>query len=98
MTLMNETIQDRIGQRRLTEIRVPGIHGELARDQRRTGIDAVIKDFKQISPILRRERRQTPVIDLCVAQRKSIHVANAVMLTFAFRPQRHRQNKLSYST
>jgi hypothetical protein len=64
MTVMHEAIQDRISQRRLAQIRMPSIHGELAGDQCRAGIDAVIEDLEQISPILRAEGGQTPVVNL----------------------------------
>ena len=41
---------------------MPGVHGQLAGDQCRAGVDAVIEDFEQIGPILGGQRGQTPVI------------------------------------
>ena len=46
MAVMHETVQDGIGQRRLAQIRMPGIHGQLTCDQCRARVDAVIEDFK----------------------------------------------------
>jgi hypothetical protein len=96
--MVNQAIQDRIRQSRFAEIGVPFVHGQLAAEHGRTHVQAIVEDFEQVCAVLRGQPGQTPVIDLCVAQRNWTHVANAVMLTFAFRPQRHRQNKLSYST
>jgi hypothetical protein len=57
MALVNEAIEDRIGERGLSEVGLPGVHRQLARDERRAGIDAIVEDFQQIRAILRRERR-----------------------------------------
>ena len=63
MTLMNETVQDRVCQGRIAEIGMPGIDGLLAGDQRGASVDAVIEDFEQIRAILGGQRRQAPVIE-----------------------------------
>ena len=62
MTLMDQAIEDGIGERRFTEIGMPGVDRELAGDQGGAGVDAVIEDFEQICPILSRESREAPVI------------------------------------
>ena len=48
------------GKRRLSEVRVPGVHRRLARDEGRAGIDAVVEDFQQVRAILGRERGEAP--------------------------------------
>ena len=62
MTVMHQAVQDCIGQGRLAQVRVPGVHGQLTGDQCLAGIDAVIEDFEQICPILCGECGQTPVV------------------------------------
>src|SRR5439155_26844719 len=61
MAVMHEAIQDRIGERRLTEVGVPFVDGQLASDQARAGVDAVIEDFQEIRAVLGGERGQSPV-------------------------------------
>jgi hypothetical protein len=63
VALVNETIEDRIGERGLPEVGVSGVHRQLARDVCRAGIDAIVEDFQQVRPILRRERGEAPVVE-----------------------------------
>src|SRR6267143_6260615 len=63
MTVMHEAVQDRIRERRLTEVGVPFVDGELAGDQARAGVDAVIEDFQEIGPVLGGQRSKSPVVE-----------------------------------
>ena len=47
MTVINEAIQDRVRQRRLAEIGVPGVDRGLAGHERGCGVDPVIEDFNR---------------------------------------------------
>ena len=56
VTVVNDAIQDRVRQSGLAQIRMPGVDRELACDERRAGVHAVIEYFQQIGPILGRQR------------------------------------------
>jgi hypothetical protein len=79
MAVVYEAVEDGIGQRRLTQIRMPGVDRELTGDERGAGVDAVIEDFKQVGAILRGQRRQTPVVDLCGATHNWTYVQQTDM-------------------
>ena len=61
MAVMHEAVQDRIRERRLAEVGMPFVDGELAGDQGGAGVDAVIEDFQEIRAVLGGERGQSPV-------------------------------------
>lgn len=63
MALVHEPIEDRVRQRRLPEVRVPLIDRQLADDHGGLGFDSIVEDLEQMRPILRRGRRQPPVIE-----------------------------------
>ena len=63
MALVHEPIEDRVRQRRLAEVRVPLIDRQLADDHRGLGSDPIVEDLEQMRPVLRRGRRQPPVIE-----------------------------------
>src|SRR5437588_3385784 len=63
VTVMHEAVQDRIGDSGLTEVGVPFVDGQLAGDEGRAGVDAVIEDFQEIRAVLGGERGQSPVVE-----------------------------------
>ena len=52
MAVMHEPIEDGVGERRLAEVGVPGVDRQLADDEGRAGVDAVVEDLEQVGPIL----------------------------------------------
>src|SRR4051812_45890669 len=62
MTLVNDSVEDRIGQRGLSQIRVPCVHRELACDERGSRADPIVEYFQQVGPVLSRQCCETPVI------------------------------------
>jgi len=59
---MNDSVKDGVGERELSQIRVPSIHWELACDECGAGVDAVVEDVQQIGSVLDRQRRKPLVI------------------------------------
>jgi len=56
MAVMHEPIEDRVGERRLPEVGVPGIDGQLADQDRGSGGHAIVEYFEQVGAILGAER------------------------------------------
>src|SRR6185437_10049964 len=52
-----------VGKRGLPEIGMPGVHGELAGDERGAGVDAVIEDLQEICSVLGGQRGESPVVE-----------------------------------
>ena len=49
---MNDAIEDRIGQSRISHELVPSVDGKLAGDDQRAGIVAILDDLQQIALLL----------------------------------------------
>jgi hypothetical protein len=62
VTVVDQTIEYRVGKRRLAEIGVPFVHGKLAAEHGRAHVQAIVEDFEQVRPILRAQSDQTPVV------------------------------------
>jgi hypothetical protein len=60
VAVMHEPIEDCVGQRRLTEIRVPGVDWQLTDEDGRARRDATVEDLEKVGPVLGAERRQSP--------------------------------------
>lgn len=60
---MHESVEDRIGDRAVTEVRVPLIDRQLARDERRAAVVAVVEDLEQIAHGIGAERCEAKVVD-----------------------------------
>ena len=61
---MNNTIQDRIAERRLADNNLmPSCHGELAGDQDGAPLMAILDDLHKIAPLAGREAIRPPVIE-----------------------------------
>ena len=63
MSVVNQAVQDRIRNRRITDLIMPVFDGELAGDQRRTRSMALFDDFEQIPSLGVSERSQPQVVD-----------------------------------
>ena len=48
MRAVHDTIENRVGQRRITQVLMPAITGELARDDRGPPAIAVVEDLQQV--------------------------------------------------
>lgn len=63
IAVVHESIEDRIGERRIGEIGVPLIDRQLARDNRLTPVVAVIQNLQQITLGLFAHRHEAEVIE-----------------------------------
>ena len=59
---MNQTIQYCVRKRRLAEVGVPFVDGQLATEDGRAHVQAIVEDFEQVGTVLRAESDQAPVI------------------------------------
>ena len=60
---MDDTIEDRIGQSGIAHELVPSVDGELAGDDQRAGIVAILDDLQQIALLLGQQRFRPPIVD-----------------------------------
>jgi hypothetical protein len=63
VSVVNEAIQDRVAESRVTDDIVPKFDGDLAGDDGRCSTMAIIKDLQEVAPFWRTENRQAPVIE-----------------------------------
>jgi hypothetical protein len=77
--VVEKAIADGVGQRGLAEVVVPLGGGELAGDDRRAAAVAVFEDLEQVSALLILDGGEAPIVELCGAPHKSIHVQHLVM-------------------
>ena len=59
---MDEAIEDRIGDRRVSDDFVPAIDGQLAGDDNRAGFVSILDDFEQITALVGVERFWSPIV------------------------------------
>jgi len=60
---MDNPIEDRIGDRRIAEVLVPAIGGQLTRDDRGSRAIAIVEDLQEVLPLRVFERGDAPVIE-----------------------------------
>lgn len=63
MGVMDDAVQDGVGQCGFSDHIVPGCHGQLGRDQRRFPAIAFLKDFQEIEALLISQRMCSPVVE-----------------------------------
>jgi hypothetical protein len=61
--IVNDAVEDRIGEGRIADDVVPAIDRHLAGEQDRTGVVAVFDDFEQVAGLVWRERLRAPIIE-----------------------------------
>lgn len=61
--VVDEAVEDRVGERRIGDDLVPMFDGDLAGDDRRSATVTVVDDLKEIASLLGRERREPPVVE-----------------------------------
>ncbi len=61
--MVHDTIADGIGQRRMPQIVMPEGRRELARDDGRPEVIAVLEDFEEILAFLVADRHEAPVVE-----------------------------------
>src|SRR5260370_2175334 len=61
--IVDEAVEDRIGERRACDHVVPSIDRHLAGDEDRSGVDAVLDDFEEIAGLLGSERLGAPRVE-----------------------------------
>ncbi len=68
--VVDDPIQDGIGQRRIADDLVPAVDRHLAGDDQRAGVVAVLDDFQQIALLLGQQRLGPPIV-----QDQQLHAA-----------------------
>src|SRR2546425_1642488 len=63
MGVVKEAIADRVRHRGVPEVLVPLVGRELARDDRRPGLAAILQDLEQVAPVLVSQRPEAPVLE-----------------------------------
>ena len=63
MGTVDDAVDDRVSDRQISHDVVPASHGDLAGDQQRALVVAVIHDLQQVAPLLGGERLRPPVVD-----------------------------------
>src|SRR5207253_10734795 len=61
--VMDDAIEDGVGEGRLTDDLVPLVEGELAGDERRAAAIAVLDDLHQIAPLIGSEPVWAPIVE-----------------------------------
>ena len=59
---MHETVEDRVGERRVADDVMPLVDGNLAGHDRRADAVAVLEDFEQVVAVLRVPARYQPMM------------------------------------
>ena len=83
--VVNEPVEDRVGEGPIADHLVPVFDRELARDQRGAVDVAVVHDLEQIAALIVVQGGQPPVVDLCGAPHKSTNGETSVMCSPACR-------------
>ena len=60
---MDEPVEDRVGDRRVLQVRVPLLDRDLAGDQRRASVVAIVEDLEQVTTHGVGERGEAEVVD-----------------------------------
>src|SRR2546422_8189922 len=63
MGVVKEAIADRVRHRGVPEVLVPLVGRELACDDRRPGLAAILQDLEQVAPVLIPQRAEAPVLE-----------------------------------
>ena len=59
---MNDAVEDRVGKGGNADQIMPAVHGNLAGDDERAFVVAILDDFEQIARLIGRERFGSPVV------------------------------------
>ncbi len=63
MGAVDDAIKDRVGQGGIADYLVPPADRNLAGDQQRSAIAAVVDDLEEVAPLLGVERLRAPIVD-----------------------------------
>ena len=63
MRAMNDAVEDGIAERGIADQFVPARHGDLAGDQQRAFLVAVLNDLQQVAPLLGTQRLRSPIVE-----------------------------------
>ena len=61
--VVNDAIQDGVGQSRISYYFIPTVHGDLAGDEDGAAVVAIFDDLQQIAPAIGGERLRAPYVD-----------------------------------
>ena len=61
--IVNEAVEDGVGERRIADDVMPAIDRHLAGEKDRAGVVAVLDDFEQIAGVVGRERLRAPIVE-----------------------------------
>ena len=62
MRAMHDTVENRIGQRGITQVFVPALDRQLARDNRGSVAVSVVEDLEEVLPLRILEPDEAPII------------------------------------
>ena len=65
MRVVDDAVEDRVGQRRVADDLVPVVDRHLAGDDQRAGAVAILDDLQQIALLFGKQRFRTPIVDGC---------------------------------
>jgi hypothetical protein len=77
--VVEEAVADGAGHHGIADVVVPLGGWHLAGEDSGAISAAVLEDLEEIAPLLVLGRGESPVVDLCGAPHKSIHVDNLIM-------------------
>ncbi len=60
---MNDAVEDGVGERGEPDQVMPAIHGNLACDDDRALVVAILDDFEQVARLIGRERFGSPIVE-----------------------------------
>ena len=63
ISVVNHTVQDRVGERGISDDLVPAVHGNLAGDEDGAAVVAIFDNLEQVSAAIGAERFWAPVIN-----------------------------------
>ena len=63
MGAVDDAVENGVGQGRIANHLVPAIDRDLAGDQQRSSVAAIVDDLEQVAALLRIERFRPPIID-----------------------------------
>ncbi len=63
--VVDDAIEDGVGQGGIADDLVPALDRQLAGDQQRAGVVAVLDDLEQIAALLGAERLGSPIVESC---------------------------------
>ncbi len=95
---MQQSIEDRVGDRRLPDPAVPVLDRQLRGDHGGAPLGPIVDDLEQVLATVGLERLQRPVVELCGATHNSTYVQRTDMWSWLPSRPRHSPSEPDYYT